>query len=169
MIFSLKRLLAYGIDVVMMIAFLVIPQWFVYRLTDGFPFELLTTGLQVEIWVLMTVSLPVWLYFIVFERMYQKTFGKMLMKMKVTNRAGERISWLQAFARTFWRLLPWELAHLILLLPEPYWSLESTPALRTVFLYSVNVLVVMYIMYLAFTRGQRAIHDVFFGTEVVKE
>lgn len=164
----MKRLFAYWLDVVLMLLFLVIPQWFVYRMTGGFPFDLFTTGFQIEVWVLITISLPVWLYFIVFERFYQKTLGKMLMKMKVTNRKGERISWGQAIMRTFWRLLPWELTHMILLFPEPMWSMDSTPALRTLFLYIVNVLMLLYILFLAFTRGKRTMHDVFFGTEVVK-
>ena len=168
MIFSLKRLFAYWLDCVMMMLFLVVPQWLVYRLTDGFPFELFKTGLQIEIWVLLTISLPVWLYFIIFERFYQKTLGKMLMGMKVTNTKGERISLKQAVLRTFWRLLPWELTHIILLFPEPMWSVESPPAFRTFFLYAVNVLLLLYIMFLAFTRGKKAMHDVFFGTLVTK-
>lgn len=154
---SVRRLLAYWIDFVLLASVLIGLQLGLYYTTSGFPFDHFVKGYQIELWVLATMSLPVWLYFILCERLMQQTIGKKIFKLKVTNEAGAGINWVQSFIRTAVKLLPWELAHIIILVPEPWWSVEEPANLY--FIYIPNALMLIYIVTLFWNKGFRGIHD----------
>jgi uncharacterized RDD family membrane protein YckC len=95
-----KRLLAYWLDFVLLASLLVGLQWLLYAASSGFPFDKLEKGYQIELWVLLSMSLPVWCYFIYYERRHGYTPGKRLLKLKVTNNKGRNLSFSQALVRT---------------------------------------------------------------------
>jgi uncharacterized RDD family membrane protein YckC len=95
-----------------------------YKTTSGFPFNFLNKGYEIELWVLISMSLPVWLYFIYCELYNQQTVGKRLLRLIVMNKEGSKININQALIRTLIKLLPWELTHIIVLIPKPWWSIE---------------------------------------------
>jgi len=166
MLLSIRRLLAYGVDFVLLAMVLIGLQMSVYAMTSGFPFDRFDHGYEIEWWVLATMSLPVWLYFILCERLFQKTVGKKLLALKVTDRTGSNINVAQALARTAVRLLPWELTHPIVLVPEPWWSVEEPGNLYLI--YIPNALLLLYIAALFWNRGAKSIHDGLAGTRVTR-
>ncbi|WP_145135144.1 RDD family protein [Paenibacillus sp. Y412MC10] len=161
---TLVRLTAYGLDFIMLAVVLVGFQLAAYHLTGGFPFDRLDKGYQIECWVLATMSFPVWLYFIVSEYFFGATLGKKLLRLSVTRRDGGRISFIQAAGRTCLKLLPWELTHLIVLVPDPWWSIQEPPYPALVLI--PNGMILLYIVFLLLNRGKRALHDIPAGTSV---
>jgi len=120
--YLLRRGAAYALDCAGLAAAVQGTQWVLAAATRGV-LPRSVTGPQIETWVLLSVSLPVWLYFIVMEPSAgQATVGKRLLGLRVARAGGGRIGLGQAVARTALKLLPWELAHVTLLLPTPIWS-----------------------------------------------
>lgn len=161
---SLKRLLAYWLDFTVLSLSLIGIQYFLYIVTSGFPFNYLDTGLKIIVWVFASMSLPVWCYFIFFEVKRKRTFGKMLLKLEVST-AGNTITFKQGFLRTFIKLLPWELTHIIVLYPVPWWSGQEVSNFHLVLI--PNVLMVIYIAVLFLSGGNKGLHDYIAKTEVV--
>lgn len=161
---TLVRLTAYGLDFIMLALVLVGLQLAAYHLTGGFPFDRLVKGYQIECWVLATMSFPVWMYFIVSEYFFGATLGKKLLRLSVTRRDGGRISFIQAAGRTCLKLLPWELTHLIILVPDPWWNVPEPPYPALVLI--PNGMILLYIVFLLLNRGRLALHDVPAGTFV---
>ncbi|WP_010274589.1 RDD family protein [Paenibacillus senegalensis] len=162
---AFRRLAAYWLDFVLLAAVLIGGQFLLYVVTSGFPFDRLEKGYQIELWVLAAMSLPTWLYFIGCEKYRGQTLGKRLLKLKVSSLpAGGAITWGQAVKRTFVKLLPWELTHLIILVPDPWWSVEE-PANQAL-IYIPNLLMVVYIGFLFITKGMKGLQDVWAKTRV---
>jgi len=163
---SAKRLFAYWLDFVLLASVLVGFQWLFHTTTSGFPFSMLDEGYEIELWVLLTMSLPVWLYFICCEMRKQQTVGKRFPKLAVMNREGGKINFKQALFRTLIRLLPWELTHIAILVPEPWWATEAAGTRH--FIFVPNALMILYIVYLFANKGRQGIHDRLANT-IVKE
>ncbi len=160
-----RRIAAYLVDVLLVFAVISGIQYGLWRLTGGFPFDRLQTGLQLELWVLLSVSLPTWLYFAVSESSdRQATFGKRLFRLRVTGLADEPIGFIRALVRTIIKLIPWELAHFTVLVPVPWWS-DPDPAPR-LSLIVVYILLGLYLIPMFFTWQQRSVHDFLAGTVV---
>jgi uncharacterized RDD family membrane protein YckC len=160
-----RRLGAYLLDVVLLYLVLVGWQYVLWRLT-GFPFDRLTTGPLIEGWVLLTISLPTWLYFAWSESSGRAaTLGKRLFGLKVVRRNGETVSFGRALARTLIKLLPWELTHLSLFLPTPIMT-DPAPGLRAG-LICVYPLVTLYLASMIFTRRKQSFHDLLLATVVL--
>jgi len=162
---SIKRLFAYWLDFVILASVLILLQWVLYSITSGFPFDYLDTGIEIELWVLGSMSLPVWLYFIILETYNGQTIGKRLMKLRVSNNLGTKINLKQSISRTFIKLLPWEITHIIVLLPTPWWSVEQPS--NTFLIYIPNVLIIIYIIILFINQGKKALHDYASKTQVM--
>lgn len=161
----LKRLFAYWIDFILIAVILIFIQWLIYQATSGFPFDYLRKGIEIEVWVLLTMSLPVWAYFIGME-MYKQPIGKRMLRLVVMDQVGSQIKFRQALGRTFIRLLPWELTHVIILVPQPWWGLEEPENPYLILI--PNIIWIMYIVVLFFNKGQKGIHDFFARTRVVE-
>lgn len=159
------RLGAYAIDCSLAFAVLVIPQIGLSIITGGASSGWLKTGPQLEVWVLSTVSLPVWLYFVLSERSaYQATIGKRLLGLYVTDLDGHRIGFGRALLRTAVKMIPWELTHLSLFFPTPVMFDASSgfrPALALVYL-----LMALYLAAVIISPRNRSIHDFAAGTVV---
>jgi len=162
---AVSRLLAYGLDFVLLAGVFVGLQWLLALLTSGFPFQYLQEGYQIELWVLMTVSLPVWTYFIWCEWKRRQTIGKRLMKVVIAGRDSKHPTFKQAFVRTMIKLMPWELTHIIILVPKPWYGMTETPA-NLPLIYIPNAMIVLYIVILFAGRGSRGLHDWAAGTTV---
>lgn len=139
----------------------------IYTLSSGFPFDYWTKGYEIELWVLFSMSLPVWSYFIYSEYKLQRTLGKRVLKFIVTDQHGTSISFKQAFVRTFIKLLPWELTHLIVLVPDPWWDLEEPS--NTFLILIPNLLLLLYATVLFISRGSKGIHDYIVKTRVLAD
>lgn len=102
---TFKRLAAYAIDLLIVSMALVLPQLLLYL--QGISFTSFLNDTNVYLWVLGTVSLPTWIYFIAMENsLAQVTLGKKLMKLKVISIDHKRITLNQALTRTLIKLLP---------------------------------------------------------------
>lgn len=157
--------MAYWLDFVFLALLLLGLQWFLYKVTSGFPFLYFRKGYEIEIWVLVSMSFPVWLYFMYYELYQQQTIGKRLLRLIVTNQNGTKIRIHQALIRTFIRLLPWELTHIILLIPIPWWSIEKPQNLYLI--YVPNLIMLVYIGVLFATKGEKGVHDYIAKTSVI--
>jgi uncharacterized RDD family membrane protein YckC len=166
MLLSIKRLLAYWIDFVILTIVLVGLQMLLYFITSGIPFDYLKKGYEIELWVLLSMSFPVWLYFIFCELYKQQTIGKWMLKLTVINVDGSKIKLHQAFIRTFIRLLPWELTHLIILVPKPWWDTEEPYNINLI--YIPNILMLLYILVVFATKGKIGVHDYIVKTRVIR-
>ncbi|MEM7112309.1 MAG: RDD family protein [Chloroflexota bacterium] len=164
-----QRIIAYFIDVTLLTVVVQGSQWGLFTLTDGFPFTRMAeinSGWLIYGWVFLTVSLPIWLYFIWGERSArQATLGKRLMGLKVVADSDEKPSWQQVFSRTVLKLIPWELFHLAFMLPVPLLN-DPTAAFRPGFLMGFVVLI-LYLLVLVQTPRRQSIHDVIARTYVV--
>jgi hypothetical protein len=73
-----------------------------------------------------------------------------------------RISKKKSFARTFVKLLPWEITHIGLI--PIYFSKDPQ---SNIGLYIANGLIVIYLVYFITQKGKTAIHDIVSGTKVI--
>ena len=123
-------------------------------------------GWHTELYTLLTISLPTWLYFIFMEiSPWKATLGKRLLGLQtlgVTSKG--RISLGQSILRTLIKLLPWELAHLNNNLPTPMWYTEN-PGFRIGFAL-IPGLILGYLLVAWFTPKKQAPHDLAAGTAV---
>jgi uncharacterized RDD family membrane protein YckC len=160
-----RRGAAYLLDGALLAA-LVVASQFALRAVLGANLPPLETGWQIERWVLLTVSVPAWAYFSLFESSrWQATPAKRLLGLRVTTLGGERASWGRTLLRTALKLLPWELTHVTLMLPTPIWgaaSAELRPGLWVVY-----GLLAVYVLCAALTPRRQAPHDLIAGTLVV--
>ncbi|VEF49773.1 RDD family [Bacillus freudenreichii] len=160
---TVKRLAAYMIDFLILATVLLGIQLFISLVTDGWPFSRFRSGVQIEIWVLCTMSIPVWTYFITHEFRKQQTIGKKNLKLRVTRSDGGRLTLWQAWLRTLIKLLPWEVTHIIVLVPVPWWEPGAEP---NNFIYIPNALILIYIICLFVTTGRKGPQDLIAATLV---
>lgn len=161
-----RRVGAYLLDVFLLYLVLIGSQYALSQVTAGFPFDRLTTGPRIEAWVLLTVSAPSWLYFAWSESSRRgATLGKRLLKLEVARTTGARLSFGRALARTLLKLVPWELAHLSLLLPTPIMvDPGSGPRVGLILIYP---LIGLYVVTMIFSRRKQSLHDLLLGTVVL--
>lgn len=168
----LKRTLAYFIDCLLAFtAVMLILQGLILtpiRESFGITIEWFNSGLNTELYVLATISLPVWVYFIYTDSQKSKgSFGKRLMNLSVRNSIdNERVTIGTSFKRTFLKLLPWEISHIGVVLPTPLWYVEKFEY-RVFLLFGILVLVSYIISVLLNTDG-KSIYDRLIGTKVVE-
>lgn len=165
-----RRGIAYGADCFIAFAFFVVTQLLILvplREFIGIPATWFHDGVHTEIYTLVTVSIPVWLYFILFEKSSSgATPGKRLLGLRVRTAAGHKqISTGQAVLRNAVKLLPWELAHLANNLPVPLMYAEA-PDFRIGFV-ACGVLMGGLMASVVAHRQRRGLHDLAAGTRVV--
>jgi uncharacterized RDD family membrane protein YckC len=110
----IRRSMAYLMDSLLVFAvFVVIAQTFFFVPLRGLVigtdawFE---SGWNTELYTLLTMSLPTWLYFSLSETSrWQATIGKHLLKLKTLSLvSGNGVTFPQAMLRTLIKLAPWE-------------------------------------------------------------
>jgi len=173
MLFALRRLLAYILDIAILYGVLAGGLQTLTRALFGVPdyARLAQMPVQLEGCVLLTISLPTWLYFIICDVICDvrggSTLGKRVLGLRTTAVSGGPVSVGQAVARTALKLIPWELTHISVLVPNPMWNPGTTPALsQTVGLAAANLLMLVYLIVLALQGGRRSVHDLIAGTSV---
>ena len=166
-----RRLVAYLIDIMVVFLLLVsllqlavfVPlRHFVIGSEDWF-----RSGWHTEAYTWLTISLPVWLYFILFEiSPWKATPGKRLLRLQTVDvSSGGRIGFFRSLLRTAIKLLPWELAHFTNNIPIPMWY-DPHPAFRIGFAV-VPLLVLTYLLVARLTPHRQAPHDLAAGTVVI--
>jgi poly-gamma-glutamate synthesis protein (capsule biosynthesis protein) len=165
------RALAYGIDIVIAFALYALVQLPLIPVRNalGIGQDWFQSGVHTEIYTLLTISLPIWLFFALFDRSArQGTPGKWLLHLRVVSiREQSRIRFPRSLARSIVKLLPWECVHLANNLPEPIWYAEH-PGFRIGFALS-GLLWGAYALTTALTRNRQAPHDLLLQTLVVRD
>ena len=163
-----RRAAAYIVDVALLAAILLPVQFLRPALLGTDRPDWLSSGLQIELFVLATVSLPVYLYFALFEAgSRQATPGKRWLRIQVTDLECQPIHRVRALLRTFVKLVPWEIAHASMLLPVPIWDAGPESASRPGFMYS-TMLVGAWLVTVMLTPRSQGVHDLIAGTLVVQ-
>ncbi|MEM6738122.1 MAG: RDD family protein [Bacteroidota bacterium] len=160
-----KRIVAYLIDCVIIFfyaASLFAVNYLTHQLLDK-PFEA-HEPIKGHIISFFTMTLPVFLYFFLFEIDGKKrgTLGKRLMKLEVVNNSTKNV-----FIRVLLKLLPWEIAHFGMHWSTHYYS-QGIEAPNWVWLINIlpQILVLIYLISLIYAKGTKTIYDRFAKTEV---
>ena len=166
-----RRVIAYLIDsVLVFVVFIMLTQTFFFGpvrpLVIGSE-NWFRSGWNTELYTLLTISFPTWLYFSLFEfSSWQATPGKRLLKLKTLDQlGGNRLTLFQAVIRTLVKLAPWEIAHLTNNLPVPMWY-DPTPGFRIGFIV-VPVLILFYVGLAFATQNKQSLHDLIAKTVVI--
>lgn len=166
------RLAAFGIDVGVLAAIFVLPQAI---LGFGFGLSLFNLSgfadpLGIEAFVLLTVSLPSWLYFILGDASAGgATIGKRALRMRVVQVDGNRARLSRVVLRTLVKMIPWELTHTALLVPVPLFAAGAVPTLeQTIRLALVYAVLFVQLGVVIKTGGTRGLHDLAAETRVIR-
>jgi len=166
----LKRSLAYFIDcsIAYTLVMLVI-QWAIFsniRGSIGIDDEWFKNSWNMEFYVLSSISVPVWMYFIYFDsRKTKGTFGKRLLKLQVLDANSQQMSFGKSFARTLLKLAPWEIAHIGVVFPIPM-HYATDPQIRILTIVGI-ALFMAYALSILLNAQDRSLYDWILGTRVV--
>lgn len=165
------RFVAYFIDMTLLMIAVQSVQWGLFILTDGFPFNQLAlsnSGILIYGWVFLTVSIPIWLYFILQERsVHHATIGKRIMGLVVESQNGEPANLGQIISRTVIKLLSWEIFHLTFMFPTPLVN-DPSAGFRIGFVVGYLILI-LYVLVLIQTPLYQSVHDLIARTVVRKK
>ena len=161
--YLVDSLLAFGFFVLTQLAILLPLRRAVFGSDEWF-----ASGLRTELYTLLTISLPIWLYFALAELSgWQATIGKRLLGLRTIDAVSKgQMTLGQSLLRTVIKMLPWEAAHLANNLPVPMWY-DPEPGFRLGFLAS-PALLVMYIALAILTPHRQSLHDGIARTMVVR-
>ena len=158
MVLVVRRLTAFVADWVVLFAVVVAPQAVIGLMWEDWPMNDVSNGYVAWLWVVLTVSLPSWIYFTLCDSSaVGATLGKRVMGVRVRAIPDGRLSRSGALVRTAVKLLPWELTHVMIFLPEPFGD-ELTP-FKTMMIVLVNVLLVVWLIVPFLNASHRALHD----------
>jgi uncharacterized RDD family membrane protein YckC len=166
-----RRVAAYLLDSLFVFIFLVTALQFMILVPIRHLFigseKWFQTGWNTEAYTLLTISLPIWLYFILTEvSPWQATIAKHLFKLRTVDPTTKnQITLKQAVVRTGIKLLPWEIAHFTNNIPTPMWY-DPNPTLRIGFI-PVPMLVILYIVLASVTPKKQSLHDLAAKTVVI--
>ena len=125
-------------------------------------------SVNLELYVLLSISLPVWLYFAYFDSKKSKgTFGKRIMKLTVVDQNADAIGTPKSFFRTVLKLAPWEISHLGIIFPTPMYFMEN-PDLRITTILGI-VLFGAYIVSIIISPKGQSLYDKIVGTRVIRK
>ena len=109
------RVIAFALDYIIIAGYLLFVVAVGIVVNTYFPtvaHELFSNPLSGQITGFLILTLPVSLYFILFESSaWQATWGKRKKGLQVTRTDGTRLTFLRAGSRTLLKFIPWELAH----------------------------------------------------------
>jgi uncharacterized RDD family membrane protein YckC len=162
-----RRFVAYLVDFILLAIIILVFQLALSYLT-GFPSSKhLKTSWQIYAWVLFSVSLPIYLYFIISERSgKQATLGKNIWKIKIVSRSGGVISTRQSILRSLVKIaIPWEITHISILFPRPLFSVDDPNIPFGIYL--VDIILLLYLLVFILTKGKMTIHDYLSNTRAI--
>lgn len=166
------RIIAYLIDALLVyFVFVVISQNLIFvpirQMISGSE-QWFVSGWKTEIYTLLTISLPIWLYFGLCEiSPWRATIGKRILKLQTLDQVSQhRITVGQTIIRTVIKMLPWEIAHLTNNLPIPIWF-DPNPGFRFGFVL-VPLLAMIYFAMMLIMKNNQSLHDLIAKTIVVR-
>lgn len=153
------------LDWVVLFVVLVAPQGLMALAWDGWPLNSVENGWLAWAWVVLTVSIPSWVCFTLCASSRRgATAGKRVMKLAVRDQDGGERPRSRALLRTAIKLLPWELTHVMIFLPEPFG--ETLTPFKIAMIVLVNALMVIWLVAPIANPSRRALHDLVTGTVV---
>lgn len=177
-----RRFAAFLIDVtIVLVAVVFLLQLVLAPLTDAFGPGWVRVGWFYAGYTLLTVSLPIWLYFAGYEASSERaTLGKQWLGLMVTGTDGGRAALPRTLLRTILKLLPFEIAHLAVALPanpfvDPLTGRSTMPTLEDLGGSLVAGLLVAMLLLgaslltIALHPDRRAPHDLAAGTYVMRD
>jgi uncharacterized RDD family membrane protein YckC len=170
--YFIGRTMAYIVDCVLAFGtVMLIVQWAIFsqiRESIGITDTWFRSSINMELYVLITISIPVWFYFTYFDSERSKgSFGKRLFKLVVKDHAKQKLSLGKSFFRTILKLLPWEIAHIGIIFPSPLYF-ENEPDVRILTIAGL-ILFAVYAVSILVDKKNRSLYDRVIGTIVLKE
>jgi uncharacterized RDD family membrane protein YckC len=168
-----RRLAAFGVDYVAIAAYIGLLTAVGFGVRAAFSLDVgmpatLRGRLLGHLIGLLTLTLPVTLYFALFEgSARQATPGKRALGLCVTTLTEEPMSRGRALARTAVKFAPWELAHTALR-HTPGWPLRPEPTLLHGAAYAGSLLLAGWYVASLFLGDRRTPYDRVAGTRVVR-
>ena len=166
----IKRILAYFIDCILIFSFFYFTQVTIFsslREEIGINELWFRNGINTEVYVLITVSIPAWLYFSWFDsNLSRGTLGKRICRLSLTGLNFHRVPFAKNLLRTILKLLPWELGHIANNIPVPL-MYDENPEFRFAFIVS-GIILTIYIITLFLSKGKFVLYDKFLKTMVDK-
>lgn len=163
----IRRAVAYWLDCTVCYAFLmVLVQWAILsniRERIGITEEWFMDSWNMEIYVLLTISLPTLLYFS-FLDMTKGTLGKRAMKLRVYHGNGTELGFGRSLLRSALKLAPWEIAHVGVVFPTPLYY-ETEPSVRILTIVGLSLLA-CYVSSMYFFKDGRTLVDLIMKTKV---
>ncbi len=168
----LKRMTAYLIDCIICYSLvMLVIQWAILsniRESLGITEEWFKSSLNMELYVLISISIPVWAYFVYFDSNKTKgTFGKRILKLSVRDQENKTMSLSKSFQRTILKLAPWEIAHLGVIFPTPIYF-ENEPDIRILTIVGI-LLFSIYMISIVFNTNGQSLYDKLIGTKVIEK
>lgn len=161
-----KRIAAFAIDLAFLACMLMLLHVVLDRLlsvhyedVEGFP---------LLAYSLLTVSLPMWLYFTFAESSrFGATLGKRLLRLRVTDDDGGRLGRGRALLRTIVKLFPVDTALATLCIPTPIFAPEGRVEYRfgTVLVFAM---LMVYLFMTTWTETKQSMHDLIAESFVVQ-
>jgi uncharacterized RDD family membrane protein YckC len=163
-----KRAAAFALDYLIILGYLlgVVALSLLANTLFGANQWLFTDRVRAQVVAFLLVTLPVTLYFAILESSQkQATWGKGQLKLKVTDRAGNRISFGRSLGRTLLKFVPWELSHTLI------WQIYLSLQMESVWINSgfglVYLLIGLNILSLVVMRTKQTLYDLLTGTYVI--
>jgi uncharacterized RDD family membrane protein YckC len=168
--YAFKRIVAYLIDCLICYSvIMLLIQWAILshlRTEFGLTNEWFQSSLNMELYVLLTISFPTWFYFVYFDSNKSNgTMGKRIMRLSVFDFEMKKLTVQKSFQRTFLKLLPWEIAHAGVIFPVPlYFAQDGDVRLLTIV--GLALCIIYSVSLFTNTRGQ-SIYDIALKTHVL--
>ena len=165
----IRRLFAFGLDYLLIAAYLVILAGMSITVLASTLRSVYTAAWSAELAGFLLLTMPVVLYFALLESSPAgATLGKRALGLRVLKLDGQRLGVGQGLLRSAVKFLPWELAHFTI------WQLiygsashANLPTWAAVSLAVVYVLVAAYLVTLFVGRTHRTIYDRIAGSRVI--
>ncbi len=132
--------------------------------------EFLRSPALFDLFAFLILVMPVTLYFALCESsVRQATWGKRRLRLRVTSSEGARIRLPRSLVRSGLKFLPWQIAHTSLFhIPGWPFAVHQIPPGALAGLGIASLLVVSYLVMLAFDRSHRTPYDRVAGTQVTR-
>lgn len=159
-----RRFLAFLLDILVLVVSLLLLHVILFFISGAMPMTF--TGWEWYLWLLATVSLPIWCYCILLELWHpHATVGKHLTRLEVYSTSDMPINTSRAARRTATKLIPtWELFLAAVAFPGPFWQ-EGGGV--TLFLFLLGLVFLLTNgAFLLFSGGHRTLHDLLSRTRV---